>query len=182
MALQNYTKTAPNSLKQKIKVPDFTDNEQSKQAWIEKEKQKKFQDLQNWVGCSYADNPMMFIEELISILGLPGFKLAPRKKWQGADGILLHLRAYKAKYHLREKYQNAFIADEKAIRMIKDTYPEYRGISTESLLARYHDKENKNSHSIREVIEYLKSEKTTEKDKIFFIERLEKALEHIAKI
>ena len=180
MALQNYTKTAPNSLKQKIKVPDFTDNEQSKQAWIEKEKQKKFQDLQNWVGCSYADNPMMFIEELISILGLPGFKLEPRKKWQGADGMLLHLRAYKAKCLLKEKYPNNFIADDKAIRKIKDSYPEYRGMSVDSLLTRYRDKENKNSHSIREVIEYLKSEKTTEKDKIFFIERLEKALEHIA--
>ena len=180
MALQNYTKTAPNSLKQKIKVPDFTDNEQSKQAWIEKEKQKKFQDLQNWVGCSYADNPMMFIEELISILGLPGFKLEPRKKWQGADGMLLHLRVYKAKCLLKEKYPNNFIADDKAIRKIKDSYPEYRGMSVDSLLTRYRDKENKNSHSIREVIEYLKSEKTTEKDKIFFIERLEKALEHIA--
>lgn len=180
MALQNYTKTAPNSLKQKIKVPDFTDNEQSKQAWIEKEKQKKFQDLQNWVGCSYADNPMMFIEELISILGLPGFKLEPRKKWQGADGMLLHLRAYKAKCLLKEKYPNNFIADDKAIRKIKDSYPDYRGMSVDSLLTRYRDKENKNSHSIREVIEYLKSEKTTEKDKIFFIERLEKALEHIA--
>ena len=180
MALQNYTKTAPNSLKQKIKVPDFTDNEQSKQAWIEKEKQKKFQDLQNWVGCSYADNPMMFIEELISILGLPGFKLEPRKKWQGADGMLLHLRAYKAKCLLKEKYPNNFIADDKAIRKIKDSYPEYRGMSVDSLLTRYRDKENKNSHSIREVIEYLKSEKTTEKDKIFFIERLEKALEYIA--
>lgn len=182
MALQNHTKTAPDSLKQKIKVPDFTNNEQDKQAWIETEKQKKFQDLQNWVGCSYADNPMMFIEELVDILGLSGFKLAPRKKWQGEDGILLYLRAYKAKCHLREKYQNDFIADEKAIREIKDTYPEYRGTSVESLLARYHDKENKNSHSIREVIEYLNSEKTTEKDKRFFIESLEKALEHIAKI
>lgn len=179
MVLINYTKDAPGSLKQKIKVPNFGDDV-AKEIWIEAQKRQKLQDLESWVGCSYADNPIVFLGDLLNKLGLPGFKLESRKKWQGPKGILLHLRVYKAKCNLIAKYPGANIADEKAIREVKDLYEEYRGISLNSLMTRYRDKRNRDSGSIRAVINYLNSEEKTEEEKISFIDNLERACAHVA--
>ncbi len=176
MPLKNYTKDAPKSLKEKIVVPDFHGDDTTKEQWIQIQKQQKMHDLETWVGVDFQKAPTQFIEELSAQLGLCGFQLKPRDKWQGEDGMLLYLRVFKTQYELEKQYKG-FVGVEIAIRNLPDFYPGlYKDSDTKSLIARYHDKRTKIAPSVQGVIQYLESKNKSIKEKIDFIDMLEKAL------
>lgn len=179
MPLKNHIKDAPKSLKEKIIVPDFNGDETAKEQWIQIQKQQKLQELESWVGVSFEKAPTQFIEEMSAKLGLCGFQLKPRDKWQGQDGMLLYLRVFKTRYELKKQYKD-FIGVEVVIRNLPDFYPGiYKDSDVKSLIARYNDKRTKLAPSICSVIQYLESTNKSVEEKIAFIDMIEKALASI---